>query len=120
MCAMRSLVRLLAFTVLAWFITSTGWAMLVDPPRGDSVATADQQRSFAADTARADAAAFDFRVSQFEAAQHCAPVQSWKRQHPGAIPARMVEHTDGSGVLRVVPWTYPAAPGQWVVGLCAR
>lgn len=64
-------------------------------------------------------AAFAAQVAEFNHLHHCQAVASWKRAHPREVPARMVEHADGSTELRIMPWTFPAAAGQWVVGLCS-
>jgi hypothetical protein len=63
--------------------------------------------------------AFAAEVTAFNRAHGCASVAVWKRAHPGVIPAGMVQHADRSDRLQIVRWTYPAEPGEWVVGFCS-
>jgi len=116
---MTRLAKVLTVAALAWFF-AYGFTMTVNPPRGEAVLTADQQAKLDSDTNAAVAKAFDAKAVQVIAFERCEPVTTWKAHHVGQVPARMVEHGDGSGLIRIVPFTYPAAPGQWILALCSR
>lgn len=96
-----------ALSLPAAFIGQHGVPMATAPLTVQDT-QADAQQAFAA------------QVTAFNTMHGCQDVASWKRAHPGRLPAGMVQHADGSGALTVVRWTYPAAPGEWVVGLCSR
>lgn len=115
----RRTATLLMLVVVAYLCTTTSVTMLVMPPKGDAVLTADQQTALNQQTSADLAKAFDAKVASFLDWHHCENVAQWKHDHPGKFPSRMVQHLESSDSIEVVQWTYPAAHGEYVLGFCS-
>lgn len=109
----------LLFLLIAYAAMNDAWTMLVQPPKGDAVLTADQQTTLNRQTAIDAERAFDSAAASYLTWHHCQTVTAWKNAHPGQYPATMVQHLDHSTRIEQVKWTYPAAHGEYVIGFCS-
>lgn len=115
----RRLGVVLLFVIVAWCCVCYVPTMIVNPPRGEAILTADQQSRFNTDSASDAVRQFDAAAASFNAWHHCESVDEWLHDKPDTMPARMVTHAANSERFIISAWSMSVASGQYVSGLCA-